>query len=136
MAKSETPRRHTSGSKNGNGNGVTNGRGKGAAAPAAAATTTRARSGAEEVLEGQPPISELLQRSGGRMRPSAEGGLQKSKLLEALLAFKRGDFRARLSVDLEGTDGKIADAFNECITLNERMAEELERLSRVVGKEG
>ncbi len=33
-------------------------------------------------------------------------------------------------------DGKIADAFNEVVELNQRMAEELERLSRVVGKEG
>ena len=35
-----------------------------------------------------------------------------------------------------GIDGKIADAFNDVIELNERMAHELERLSRVVGKEG
>src|SRR5437773_1994412 len=33
-------------------------------------------------------------------------------------------------------DGKIADAFNEVIEQNQRMSEELERLSRVVGKEG
>ena len=33
-------------------------------------------------------------------------------------------------------DGKIADVFNEVVELNRRMAEELERLSRVVGKEG
>ncbi|HEX8339801.1 MAG TPA: HAMP domain-containing protein [Tepidisphaeraceae bacterium] len=63
-------------------------------------------------------------------------GLDKAMLLRALLAFKKGDFSARLPVDLEGTDGKIADAFNEVIELNERMSEELERMSRVVGKEG
>jgi len=32
--------------------------------------------------------------------------------------------------------GKVADAFNEVVELNERMAQELARLSRVVGKEG
>ena len=32
--------------------------------------------------------------------------------------------------------GKLADAFNEVVELNERMAQELARLSRVVGKEG
>ncbi len=32
--------------------------------------------------------------------------------------------------------GKVADTFNEVIELNERMANELERISRVVGKEG
>ncbi|MDB5328211.1 MAG: diguanylate cyclase, partial [Phycisphaerales bacterium] len=62
--------------------------------------------------------------------------LDKAMLLRALLAFKKGDFSARLPVDLEGVDGKIADAFNDVIELNERMSEELERMSRVVGKEG
>jgi HAMP domain-containing protein/signal transduction histidine kinase/CheY-like chemotaxis protein len=35
-----------------------------------------------------------------------------------------------------GVAGKVADAFNEVVELNERMAQELARLSRVVGKEG
>jgi hypothetical protein len=52
------------------------------------------------------------------------------------MAFRKGDFAARLPIDLAGLDGKIADAFNDVIELNERMSEELERLSRVVGKEG
>jgi HAMP domain-containing protein/signal transduction histidine kinase/CheY-like chemotaxis protein len=60
----------------------------------------------------------------------------KAELLRALLAFKRGDFSVRLPVDLGGVDGKIADAFNEVIELNERMSKELARVSRVVGKEG
>ena len=42
----------------------------------------------------------------------------------------------RLPIDLEGMDGKIADTFNDVIELNQRMAEEMDRLSRVVGKEG
>src|SRR5204862_7274625 len=36
----------------------------------------------------------------------------------------------------EGVAGKVADAFNEVVELNGRMAQELERLGRVVGKEG
>ena len=52
------------------------------------------------------------------------------------MALKKGDFSARLPVTLEGMDGKIADAFNDVIELNQRHAAELERLSRVVGKEG
>ena len=62
--------------------------------------------------------------------------LDKGQLLAALLAFKKGDFSVRLPSDLEGMDGKIADAFNEVMDRNERMSEELERLSRQVGKEG
>src|ERR1700729_4124549 len=62
--------------------------------------------------------------------------LDKTTLLAALLAFKGGDFSVRLPIGFEGMDGKIADVFNEVIERNERMSKELERLSRVVGKEG
>ena len=53
-----------------------------------------------------------------------------------MIAFKKGEFNIRLPVDLDGVDGKIADVFNEVLDLSERMAEEIQRLSRVVGKEG
>src|SRR5436853_7291524 len=57
-------------------------------------------------------------------------------LLTALTALKKGDFSVRLPVEWTGVAGKVADAFNDVLELNERMARELERLSRVVGKEG
>ena len=59
--------------------------------------------------------------------------LDRKQLLEALLAFKKGNFAVRLPINLEGVDGKIADAFNEVIERNEKMSRELERLGRVVG---
>ena len=52
------------------------------------------------------------------------------------MAFKRGDFSARLPEDWIGVPGKIADTFNTVIETNQRMARELERIGRVVGKEG
>ena len=55
------------------------------------------------------------------------------RLLSALSRFRRGDFAVRLPEDWAGLDGKIADIFNEVVELNQRMARELERLSRVVG---
>src|SRR5437867_7738577 len=58
------------------------------------------------------------------------------QLLAALMAFKRGDFSARLPEDWTGVSGKIADTFNTVIETNERMTRELERIGRVVGKEG
>jgi HAMP domain-containing protein/CheY-like chemotaxis protein/signal transduction histidine kinase len=58
------------------------------------------------------------------------------QILGALLAVRKGDFTARLPTDWEGINGKIADAFNEVVELNEMMAAELERMSQVVGKEG
>ena len=58
------------------------------------------------------------------------------QLLAALMAFKRGDFSARLPENWTGVPGKIADTFNLVIESNERMTRELERIVNVVGKEG
>ncbi len=52
------------------------------------------------------------------------------------MAFRRGDFSARLPDDWTGIAGKIADTFNEVIAKNERLTQELERIGQVVGKEG
>src|SRR5947199_64841 len=57
-------------------------------------------------------------------------------ILGALNALKRGDGSVRLPVDWAGSLGRVADVFNDVVERNERMAQELERLSRVVGKEG
>jgi HAMP domain-containing protein/signal transduction histidine kinase/CheY-like chemotaxis protein len=57
-------------------------------------------------------------------------------LLTALTGLKKGDFSVRLPMEWTGLPGKVADTFNEVVELNQRMAKELERISRVVGKEG
>src|SRR6267378_6589720 len=56
-------------------------------------------------------------------------------LLKTLVAFKKGDFSARLPGDWTGEAGKIAETLNDIIQLNDKTAKELERVSRVVGKE-
>src|SRR3989440_596639 len=58
------------------------------------------------------------------------------ELLRVLMAFNRGDFSVRLPHDWTGLAGKIADTFNEVIAKNQRMTMELDRIGRVVGKEG
>jgi HAMP domain-containing protein/signal transduction histidine kinase/CheY-like chemotaxis protein len=63
-------------------------------------------------------------------------GIDTRALLTALTALRKGEFSVRLPLDWTGVAGKVADTFNEVIELNERMASELERISRVVGKEG
>lgn len=68
--------------------------------------------------------------------PSKGTDFDTGQLLSALMAFKRGDFSARLPEDWVGVPGKIADTFNAVIEMNERMAHELERIGQVVGKEG
>src|SRR6266700_5045502 len=72
-----------------------------------------------------------------RNRSETNGSkLDTSQLLAALMAFKRGDFSARLPEDWTGVAGKIADTFNDVIRTNRRMTQELERIVRVVGREG
>ncbi|MBA2503167.1 MAG: HAMP domain-containing protein, partial [Pyrinomonadaceae bacterium] len=62
--------------------------------------------------------------------------LDEKQLLNVLTAFKKGDFSVRLPTEWAGIAGKIADAFNEVVETNERMAAELERVSKAVGREG
>src|SRR5438034_11729910 len=62
--------------------------------------------------------------------------LDANQLLASLIAFKKGDFSARLPVNQVGLAGKIADALNDIFELNENMANELARVSTAVGKEG
>src|SRR5436853_109232 len=57
-------------------------------------------------------------------------------LLKVLSDFRRGDFTTRLPSEQTGLTGKIYDALNEVIDLNERMAKEFDRVATVVGKEG
>ena len=57
-------------------------------------------------------------------------------LLQVLTDVKGGDFSARMPVHWTGLGGKIADQLNEIIGANEALGTELERVSRVVGKEG
>src|SRR5260370_31158552 len=78
-------------------------------------------------------IRTLRPRSSSRLNGD---GLDSKQLLAALMAFKRGDVTVRLPDDWIGVGGKIADAFNDVIGTNQRMTEELERIGRVVGKEG
>src|SRR5437773_11550790 len=61
---------------------------------------------------------------------------QTGQLLSALHSLRDGDFSVRLPSDWTGVQGKIADAFNDIASANDRMARELERVGRVVGKEG
>ena len=57
-------------------------------------------------------------------------------ILGALNALKRGDAAVRLPLEWSGIAGRVAEVFNEVVNRNERMTQELERLSRMVGKEG
>src|SRR6266849_1541927 len=62
--------------------------------------------------------------------------LDRGELLKALRQFKRGDFSARMPLNLTGIDGEIAQALNDVLELEEAKATEIARVAELVGKEG
>jgi HAMP domain-containing protein/CheY-like chemotaxis protein/signal transduction histidine kinase len=68
----------------------------------------------------------------------ADGGASPElyDLLHALQSMRVGDFSVRLAGGQVGLLGKIADTFNDIVAGNERMAQQLERVGQVVGREG
>jgi HAMP domain-containing protein len=66
----------------------------------------------------------------------AQPGLEPKHLLKALRSLRKGDFSARLPLDLSGMDGEIAEAFNDVVDLNAGLVRELDRVAKAVGKEG
>src|ERR1051326_2978125 len=71
-----------------------------------------------------------------RVQAAARDAINAKLLLKTLVAFKKGDFSVRLPGEWTGEAGKIADTLNDIIELSDKTARELERVSRVVGKEG
>src|SRR5436305_478300 len=78
---------------------------------------------------GRPP-------SPPKHGPNGKAPFDLNNLLYALKAMKVGDFSVRMAGDQLGIEGKIADAFNEIVAANERMAKQLEKVGEVVGREG
>ncbi len=81
-------------------------------------------------------------RNGSARRPPESGEGPKSRtdemqeLLHALQAMKVGDFSVRMAGSKTGLAGKIADTFNDIVAANERMAQQLEHVGQLVGREG
>jgi HAMP domain-containing protein len=57
-------------------------------------------------------------------------------LLDALKAVKQGNFSVRLAVSSDGVMREIAEAFNDVVSMNENMAKEIGRVSKIIGEEG
>ncbi len=69
--------------------------------------------------------------------PAADSPAARSdQLLAAMVAFRDGDFTARLPLDWAGLDRRMAEAFNQAISHQERIANELTRLSGPAGPPG
>src|SRR5512145_673399 len=69
-------------------------------------------------------------------RVAGEDTLDKRVLLQTLASIKNGDFTVRLPHSWSGVDGKIADKLNDIIEMMSESTKEIERVSRVVGRDG
>ena len=87
-----------------------------------------------ETSEAVVPVSTPARANGHA--EAALSPLAMEELLEALQAMQSGDFSVRLPASRTGIAGKISDTFNEIVATNQRMAQQLERVGDVVGKEG
>src|SRR5436190_3494200 len=91
-----------------------------------------------ESLPSAPSINEVVASvsGNGHAAPATDGAAFNLHLLHALQSVRLGDFSARLPGDATGVNGKIADTFNEIVASNQRMAQQLEYVGQVVGREG
>ena len=84
-----------------------------------------------------PGASPSVRRVAKSTPPTANGASDPMQdLLHALQAMRAGDFSVRMTGDHLGIEGKIADTFNEIVAANQRMAQQLEHVGQVVGREG
>ena len=62
--------------------------------------------------------------------------LHHAEILAALRSFKRGDFSVRIRNDMTGTDGQLAETFNELVAMVASIETEARDVCIAVGKEG
>jgi HAMP domain-containing protein/signal transduction histidine kinase/DNA-binding response OmpR family regulator len=82
------------------------------------------------------PPSHSEPKQNGQNGHDLYSNVDVDELLAALQAMRVGDFTVRLPANRVGIAGKIADAFNDIASSNHRMAEQLERVGELVGKQG
>jgi len=62
--------------------------------------------------------------------------LDLNNLLDSLHEMRSGNFKVRLPTHSPGIGGRIAETFNEICATNQSIAQQLEKVGTVVGKEG
>jgi HAMP domain-containing protein/CheY-like chemotaxis protein/signal transduction histidine kinase len=95
-------------------------------------------------MQPNEPVGEVKSNGTAAAPPQAligeavNGGSagEMHELLQALQAVRVGDFSVRMAGNQVGIAGKIADTFNEIVAANQRMAQQLERVGEVVGRQG
>src|SRR3954469_6606857 len=106
-----------------------------AAGGAKAATKTRATaSPPPRQAASQPPRRRAADTNGDAETHVDVAHLE--NLLDALAQATDGDFKVRLSTRRKGIVGELHAAFNDLAERNRMMTRELERIGRVIGREG
>ena len=87
-----------------------------------------------------PPLVEADVETNGANGNGGRNGHVSSSELAAILAslqtMRDGDLSVRLPGSWTGIAGKIADTFNDIVSTNQQISQELKRAGQVVGKEG
>ena len=95
------------------------------------------RSAVNEIVPEEKEAIATLPKNGsknGKSKTSEEIDL--TAILTSLQSMRDGDFSVRLPGTWVGLAGKIADTFNDIVSANQHMSEELKRVGQVVGKQG
>jgi HAMP domain-containing protein/CheY-like chemotaxis protein/signal transduction histidine kinase len=95
----------------------------------------------EAALLKQPDVDpDIVQGSSEDPGPNGTklngGPVDLRQLFDALQAMRIGDFSVRLPTHDGGLVGRVAEAFNDIVSANERIAQQLEHVGEVVGHEG
>jgi hypothetical protein len=95
------------------------------------------RSAVNEIVPEEKEAIATLPKNGsknGKSKTPEEIDL--TAILTSLQSMRDGDFSVRLPGTWVGLAGKIADTFNDIVSANQHMSEELKRVGQVVGKQG
>jgi methyl-accepting chemotaxis protein len=89
--------------------------------------------GSERIIKRKPRPSKLSKITG-----ETNGAVPRelNDLLDALMEMRNGNFTVRLPVHSAGIAGRIAESFNDICATNQRIAQQLEQVGTIVGKEG
>ena len=82
-------------------------------------------------------VARRRKNNGHSASPQARSpDLDLNQLLDVLRAMQAGDFSVRLPGSQVGVAGKICDTFNTIVAANQRIAQQLEHVGEVVGRQG
>src|SRR6202050_339296 len=84
-----------------------------------------------------PPLADAKFESNGSSNGSGHvSSPELAAILASLQTMRDGDLSVRLPGSWTGIAGKIADTFNDIVSTNQQISQELKRAGQVVGKEG